>query len=155
MDLLDQFLLFLISLTANFFSALAGGGAGCKALRLPMESMPPRLALLACSVFEREIEMYAKDAPQIVVTSWFEMGLHDQPDNLRSTLQAAIDELDGRDDIDAIAAKGDGAGCLAMPPTMMPPPIGYITMLRDPDGNMVEFSWDQGVYATLAEKWGR
>ena len=73
------------------------------ALRLPMDTMPPRLALLACSVFEREIELYAKDAPQIVVTSWFEMGLHDQPDILRSTLQAAIDELDGRDDIDAIA----------------------------------------------------
>lgn len=67
-----------------------------------MDVKAPRLALLACSVFEREIELYGKDAPQIVVTSWFEMGLHDRPDNLRSTLQAAIDELDGRDDIDAI-----------------------------------------------------
>jgi len=25
--------------------------------------------------------------------------------------------------------------------------------LRDPDGNTVEFSWDQGVFATLAERW--
>ena len=40
-----------------------------------------------------------------------------------------------------------------MPPTMMPAPIGYITMLNDPDGNTVEFSWDQGVYATLQERW--
>ena len=38
---------------------------------------------------------------------------------------------------------------------MMPPPIGYITMLSDPDGNMVEFSWDQGVYATLQEQWSK
>jgi len=27
-------------------------------------------------------------------------------------------------------------------------------MLRDPAGNMVEFSWDQGVYATARERWG-
>ena len=40
-----------------------------------------------------------------------------------------------------------------MPPTMMPPPIGYICMLRDPAGNMVEFSWDQGVFATAVERW--
>lgn len=63
-------------------------------------------------------------------------------------------EMPQRDDIDAIAAKATEAGCLAMPPTMMPPPIGYITMLTDPDGNMIEFSWDQGVYATLQEQWG-
>ena len=36
----------------------------------------------------------------------------------------------------------------------MPPPIGYICMLRDPDGNMVEFSYDQGVYAKAREVWG-
>ena len=64
-------------------------------------------------------------------------------------------ELPARDDIDDIASKGESAGCLAMPPTMMPAPIGYITMLRDPDGNMVEFSWDQGVYATLQEQWSK
>ena len=31
--------------------------------------------------------------------------------------------------------------------------IGFVTMLRDPDGNMVEFSWDQGVFSTLQERW--
>ena len=63
-------------------------------------------------------------------------------------------ELPNKQDVDDIAAKASAAKCLAMPPTMMPEPIGYICMLRDPDGNMVEFSWDQGVYATLAERWG-
>ena len=62
-------------------------------------------------------------------------------------------EVPNKEDIDAIAEKGKAADCLAMPPTMMPAPIGYITMLRDPNGNTVEFSWDQGVYATLAERW--
>ncbi len=62
-------------------------------------------------------------------------------------------EMPSRSDIDEIAERAEKAGCLAMPPTMMPPPIGYITMLHDPDGNTVEFSWDQGVFATLQEKW--
>jgi catechol 2,3-dioxygenase-like lactoylglutathione lyase family enzyme len=63
-------------------------------------------------------------------------------------------ELPERADIEAIAARAEPAGCLAMPPTEMPPPIGYICMLRDPDGNMVEFSYDQGVYAKAREVWG-
>lgn len=63
-------------------------------------------------------------------------------------------ELPTQSAIDEIAEKAKAADCLAMPPTMMPPPIGYITMLRDPAGNTVEFSWDQGVYATLQERWG-
>ena len=62
-------------------------------------------------------------------------------------------ELPTREAVDEAAAKGEAGGCLGMAPTMMPAPIGYITMLRDPDGNMVEFSWDQGVFATLQEQW--
>ena len=60
-------------------------------------------------------------------------------------------ELTSREDVDQIAAKGADSDSLAMPPTQMPAPIGYICMLRDPDGNMVEFSYDQGVYATAQE----
>ena len=63
-------------------------------------------------------------------------------------------EVPDKDGVDAAASQGETAGCLALPPTHMPPPIGYICMLRDPAGNMVEFSWDQGVYATARERWG-
>ncbi|MEM7274060.1 MAG: VOC family protein [Actinomycetota bacterium] len=77
------------------------------------------------------------DAPQTVLGPFAHLGI----------------ELPEREDVDAIAARGEAAGCLAMPPTVMPPPIGYIAMLRDPDGNMVEFSWDQGVYAALHDRW--
>ncbi len=63
-------------------------------------------------------------------------------------------EMPAQADVDAIAAKGEAAGCLSMPPTKMPPPIGYICMLNDPDGNTVEFSWDQGVYTTVRDRWG-
>lgn len=78
-----------------------------------------------------------KDAPIEVLAPFAHLGM----------------ELPSKEAVDEIAARGEAAGCLAMPARMMPPPIGYICMLRDPDGNMVEFSWDQGVYATLKERW--
>jgi len=56
-------------------------------------------------------------------------------------------ELTSRAELDEAAAAAEKAGCLAMPPAEMPPPIGYICMLSDPDGNMIELSYDQGVYA--------
>ena len=55
-------------------------------------------------------------------------------------------ELPTRDDVDNVAARADAAGCLAIAPRQMPPPIDYICMLEDPDGNLVEFSYDQGIY---------
>ncbi len=64
-------------------------------------------------------------------------------------------ELPTRADVDALAERAAEAGCLVMPPTKLPAPIGYITTLQDPDGNMVEFSWDQGVYAALERRWGK
>jgi catechol 2,3-dioxygenase-like lactoylglutathione lyase family enzyme len=63
-------------------------------------------------------------------------------------------EVASREEIEEIARRGDAEGCLAWPPTMMPPPIGYICALKDPDGNMIEFSYDQGVYAKAQEVWG-
>lgn len=63
-------------------------------------------------------------------------------------------EVTSRDEIDEIARRGEAEDCLAWPPTQMPAPIGYICALTDPDGNMVEFSHDQGVYAKAREVWG-
>ena len=56
--------------------------------------------------------------------------------------------------IDEIAAKAREAGCLVLGPVQMPKRIGYICFLRDPGGNMVEFSYDQGVYEKAREIWG-
>ncbi len=63
---------------------------------------PPRIALLACAVFEREIEQLACAKDHIVVTRMYEIALHDRPDQMRLVLQKEIDELGERDDIDAI-----------------------------------------------------
>ncbi len=63
-------------------------------------------------------------------------------------------ELPTQSAVDDLAARGEQAGCLAFPARMMPDPIGYICMLNDPDGNLVEFSYDQGVYEKVREVWG-
>ena len=63
-------------------------------------------------------------------------------------------EVPTKADVDEIAARAEAEGCLAMPARMMPDPIGYICMLEDPDGNLVEFSFDQGVYEKVREVWG-
>ena len=63
-------------------------------------------------------------------------------------------ELPDHDAVDEMARRGEEAGCLAMPATQMPDPIGYICMLKDPDGNLVEFSFDQGVYEKVRAVWG-
>lgn len=60
-------------------------------------------------------------------------------------------EVTSREEVEQIAAKAEASGSLAMPPTDMPPPIGYICMVTDPDGNTLEFSHDQGVYAKARE----
>lgn len=80
-----------------------------------------------------------KDAPQEVLAPFAHLGI----------------ELTSRQELDELADRAREAGCLAMPPTEMPPPIGYICMVRDPDGNMIEFSYDQGVYAKAHEVWGQ
>ncbi len=63
---------------------------------------PPKIALLACSVFEREIALLTRNAAHIVETRYFEIGLHDRPDVLRTTLQQQLDEVDARNDIEAV-----------------------------------------------------
>ena len=63
-------------------------------------------------------------------------------------------ELSERADVDAVARRAEAQGCLAMEPTELPPPVGYICMVEDPDGNLIEYSHDQGVYAKAREVWG-
>ena len=63
---------------------------------------PPQIALLACGVFEQEIALHAYGATHIAETRFFEMGLHDRPDQLRATLQENLDAVDARADIAAV-----------------------------------------------------
>jgi catechol 2,3-dioxygenase-like lactoylglutathione lyase family enzyme len=63
-------------------------------------------------------------------------------------------ELPTKEMVDEIAAKGKAAGCLAFGPMQMPEHIGYICFLKDPDGNTIEYSFDQGVFEKAKEVWG-
>ena len=64
-------------------------------------------------------------------------------------------EMPSKEDVDAIAARGEADGCLRWAPQWLPDPVGYVCALTDPDGNMIEFSFDQGVYEKAQEVWGK
>ena len=63
-------------------------------------------------------------------------------------------ELPNKKDVDDIADKAREKGFLHWEPRQMAAHIGYICALKDPDGNVIEFSWDQKVYSTIREIWG-
>jgi catechol 2,3-dioxygenase-like lactoylglutathione lyase family enzyme len=63
-------------------------------------------------------------------------------------------ELTSRDAVDDVARDAEREGSLTLSPTQMPPPLGYLCFVEDPDGNTIEFSYDQGTYETFAAEWG-
>jgi lactoylglutathione lyase len=63
-------------------------------------------------------------------------------------------ELPSKADVDEMAERARAMGCLEWEPRQMPEHIGYICAARDPDGNVIEFSWNQKVYAKIQELWG-
>lgn len=94
------------------------------------------------------------DKPFIVVLVSF---LRDHENGPQPTLAPFAHlgiEVPTQAEVDGIAARGRAEGCLAWEPQRLPPPIGYVCALADPDGNIVEFSFDQGVFAKVHEVWG-
>jgi catechol 2,3-dioxygenase-like lactoylglutathione lyase family enzyme len=64
-------------------------------------------------------------------------------------------EVPTEQELDGIAARAEKAGCLAMKPQRIPPPVGYVCMISDPDGNRIEISHNQQVYQKVQERWSR
>jgi lactoylglutathione lyase len=64
-------------------------------------------------------------------------------------------EVPTEQELDRIAAEARGADCLAMPPTRLPPPVGYVCMISDPDGNRIEISHNQQVFQKVQERWSQ
>lgn len=62
-------------------------------------------------------------------------------------------EVPTEQELQSIAEKAREAGCLAMPPTRLPPPVGYVCMISDPDGNRIEISHNQQVFQKVRERW--
>jgi len=90
--------------------------------------------LLVLSQFFPDKDPFA-DAPNTVLGPFAHLGI----------------ELPSLESLREAAKKMEAADSLVMPVTEMPPPIGWIFMAKDPDGNTLEFSFDQGVYATFQE----
>ena len=63
-------------------------------------------------------------------------------------------ELPTKQAVDDVAKRAEESGCLIRGPVRMPKRIGYICFVRDPEGNVIEFSFDQGVYTKAREVWG-
>jgi hypothetical protein len=74
-------------------------------------SKNPAIALIACEVFQSEIDLLAAGAEHIVERRMFEIGLHDRPDEMRVRLQQEVAEMDRRDDIEAIVLAYGLCGC--------------------------------------------
>jgi lactoylglutathione lyase len=51
--------------------------------------------------------------------------------------------LNTREEVDAIAAMAEEEGILVLGPMYRNPVVGYICLIKDPDGNNVEFSVEQ------------
>jgi catechol 2,3-dioxygenase-like lactoylglutathione lyase family enzyme len=62
-----------------------------------------------------------------------------------STLQHLGFALGSREEVDAAAAAGRADGVLEREPAYAGPIVGYFCILRDPDGNGVEFSFGQPI----------
>ena len=60
-------------------------------------------------------------------------------------------ELPSLEAIQEAEKKLTESGSVALPLTEMPPPIGWVFMAKDTDGNTIEISFDQGVYSTFQE----
>jgi lactoylglutathione lyase len=63
-------------------------------------------------------------------------------------------ELPSRADVDAVAERARAIDALRWEPRDMPAHIGYICAVSDPDGNVVEFSHNQQVFAAIKALWG-
>ena len=59
-------------------------------------------------------------------------------------------ELPTKEAVDEVAGRAKAEGCLGLGPVQLPKQIGYVCFIKDPDGNTIEFSYDQGVYEKAA-----
>lgn len=104
---------------------------------LGQEAHPDSPFFLVLAQFIPELNPW-RDAPKTVMGPFAHIGI----------------ELTSKEDVDARAAEANEAGCLAHGPLQLPPPIGYVAFVTDPDGNTIEFSYGQGIFAKAQELWG-
>ena len=106
-------------------------------------------------VFHRRIDVDAEVAwlaendatVGLVVVQTFEAREADVPLPILTPFAHLGFDVDTLGEVDATAEIGRASGCLRWEPADHPPPVGYLCALTDPDGNVVEFSFGQGLKA--------
>lgn len=73
------------------------------------------------------------------------IGVRDGPKPLPALTEHLGYDLPSRAAVDEIAERAREAGVLAHGPVDLGPIVGYLCMLRDPDGNVIEFSNGQPI----------
>ena len=63
-------------------------------------------------------------------------------------------ELLSKEAVDDVAERAREVDALHWEPRQMAVHIGYICAAKDPDGNVIEFSWNQKVHETIEALWG-
>lgn len=97
------------------------------------------------------------ETPFFLVLAQFKEGQDPWPDAVKTVMGPFAHlgiEVTSREDVEARAALAKEGGHLAFGPADMPYPIGYVCFVSDPDGNTIEFSCNQGIYAKAKELWG-
>jgi len=68
---------------------------------------------------------------------------------MKGEVSSRLDHLgfqcDSRNEVEQIAARATALGILVYPPTDSGGSVGYWTMIRDPDGHLVEFTFGQPI----------
>lgn len=68
---------------------------------------------------------------------------------MEGEVSARLDHLgfqcDSRHEVDEIASRAEALGILVYPPTDSGGSVGYWTMVRDPDGHRIEFTFGQPI----------
>ena len=87
----------------------------------------------------------------LVMVQTFEARDSGEPQTILSPFAHRGFDVDTPAEVDATAEAGRSSGCLHWEPVDHPPPVGYLCALTDPDGNVVEFSFGQGLLALRAQ----
>ena len=111
------------------------------------ETHTPMRAFHRRSDQDAEVAWLAEDDTSVglVVVQSFEARASGEPQTTLSPFAHLGFDVDDPAEVDAAAEVGRSSGCLHWEPERHPPPVGYLCALTDPDGNVVEFSYGQGL----------
>ena len=58
-----------------------------------------RIAVIACDIFQKELDLLIGDDPEVVHKEYLEFALHDHPDDLKAKILEKVGALEGKVDV--------------------------------------------------------